>query len=58
MDKKVRYGQDCYKLAFRIYGKSYDDLDDKQASTISRLAKGRTRFNFVQFLTQLLTGNQ
>lgn len=57
MDKKVRFQQDCQKLAFRIYGKVYNNLDDSQAATISRLVQGKVRFNLKRFLTQLLTGS-
>lgn len=57
MDKRVRFQQDCQKLAFRVYGKAYSNLDDEQASIVSRLAKGRVRFNLKRFLTQWLLGN-
>lgn len=57
MDKRVRFQQDCQKLAWRIYGKYYSNLDDEQASVISRLAKGRQSFNLKRFLTQLLIGS-
>jgi hypothetical protein len=57
VDKKVRFQQDCHKLAFRIYGKAYANLDDSQVAVVSRLAQGRTRFNFKRFIAQLLTGS-
>ena len=56
MDKKLRFQWDCQNLSLRIYGKSYSCLEDSQASVISRLVKGKKRFNLKQFLTRILTG--
>ena len=53
MDKKERLRLDCFRLAFRIYGKSYDDLEDSQAAGIARLAQGRKRFSIKKLLTDI-----
>jgi len=57
MDKRVSFQQDCQKLALRVYGVPYHCLEDSQAAGISKLARGRVRFNLKSFLTKLFFGN-
>lgn len=57
MDKKVRFNRDCNQLALRVYGVTYDCLEDSQAAGIARLARGRVRFDLVKFLTKTLMGS-
>ena len=57
MGKKVSFQRDCQKLALRVYGRPYSCLEDEQAAGISRLARGRIRFNFKRFLIGLFSGN-
>lgn len=57
MDKRVRFQQDCQKLANRIYGVAYEDLDDSQAGGVARLAQGRVVFSWKTFLRKLFIGS-
>ena len=56
MDKKVRFNRDCNQLSLRVYGVTYECLEDSQAAGISRLAQGRVRFNLKTFLVKLFIG--
>ena len=57
MDKKVRFNGDCNQLALRVYGVTYDCVEDSQAAGIVRLARGGVRFDLINFLTKVLMGS-